>query len=93
MEYLVAFIVYTASAILSLLMFCMLLRVLLSFFAPESESAFVMLIYTITEIVVYPVRMLFQKLGWFQNVPIDMAFLCASLLLLVIQMLLPPIIL
>ena len=35
----------------------------------------------LTEPIVAPVRALFARMGWFQNVPIDVSFFAAYLLL------------
>ena len=46
-------------------------------------------LYALTEPVIYPVRALFEKMNWFQNLPIDISFLVAYILISVISMLLP----
>ena len=38
----------------------------------------------ITEPVVYPIRKLFEKLNWFQGIPLDMSFMAAFLILSVV---------
>ena len=43
----------------------------------------------VTEPVVAPVRRLFERLNWFQNLPIDISFLVAYLLLTLVSSLLP----
>lgn len=85
MDYIVLFVFLTASAIISSMLACMFARVVLSLFFPESESGIAIIIYTITETIVAPVRILFAKLGWFQNIPIDMAFFSTVLILVLIQ--------
>ena len=38
----------------------------------------------VTEPIILPIRALFARLGWFQNLPIDISFLVAYLLLTVL---------
>ncbi len=66
-------------AILSVIELAMFLRMILSWFMPDSESAFVALLLTVTEPVILPFRLLFHRLNWFQSLPIDIAFFVAFL--------------
>ncbi|MGM9682349.1 MAG: YggT family protein, partial [Eubacteriales bacterium] len=70
------------------LQFAMLLRAILSWF-PMEDNKFTNFLYALTEPVIYPVRALFEKMNWFQNLPIDISFLVAYILISVISMLLP----
>lgn len=58
----------------------MMLRAILSWF-PIDSNKFVDFLYTITEPFIVPIRLLFEKLGWFQNLPIDISFMVSYLLL------------
>lgn len=58
----------------------MLLRAIFSWF-PMEPNKFTDLLYTITEPFIYPVRRLFQRMNWFQNSPLDMAFFFTCLLI------------
>ena len=53
-----------------------LLRALMSWIDME-ENVFTELVYRLTEPFIVPFRMLFAKLNWFQQIPIDMAYLSA----------------
>ena len=53
-----------------------LLRALMSWIDME-ENVFTELVYRLTEPFIVPFRMLFVKLNWFQQIPIDMAYLSA----------------
>lgn len=58
----------------------MFVRAILSWF-PIEDNKFTEFLYAVTEPVVYPVRLLFEKMNWFQNLPIDVSFFVAYLLL------------
>ena len=73
--------------LLSAIQLAMLIRAILSWF-PMDSNKFVDFLYAITEPFIVPIRMLFQRLNWFQNLPIDISFMVAYLLLSVISMLL-----
>ena len=66
--------------LLSALQLAMLLRAILSWF-PMDSNRFTDFLFGITEPFIYPVRLLFEKLNWFQNLPIDISFLVTYLLL------------
>ncbi len=66
----------------------MLARAILSWF-PMNSNKFSDFIYSITEPFIYPVRMLFDKMGWFSGLPIDIAFLVTYLLISIILVFLP----
>lgn len=74
--------------VLSILQLAMLLRAILSWF-PIEPNKFIDFLYGITEPVIYPFRALFNRLNWFQNLPIDVAFSAAYITLFVIGILLP----
>ena len=74
--------------ILSVIQIAMLLRAILSWLPIESNK-FIDFLYGITEPVIYPYRALFNRLNWFQNFPIDVAFSAAYITLFVIGLLLP----
>jgi len=62
----------------------MMLRAILSWFFMDSNK-FVDFLYAITEPFIVPIRLLFEKLGWFQNLPIDVSFMVSYLLLSVLS--------
>ncbi len=73
--------------LLSAIQLAMLLRAILSWF-PIDSNKFIDFLYGITEPLIIPIRALFQKMNWFQNLPIDVAFLVTYLLLSVLSMVL-----
>ena len=74
--------------ILSVLQLAMLLRAILSWF-PMEPNKFTDFLFGITEPIIYPYRALFNRLNWFQNLPIDIAFMAAYITLFIIGILLP----
>ena len=65
----------------------MLVRIFLSVFGVEANRL-TDFIWGITEPFIYPFRKLFYKLNWFQETPIDMAFLVADLTLAILTLIL-----
>ena len=66
--------------LLSGIQLAMLIRAILSWF-PIEPNKFINFIYAITEPFVAPVRALFDKMGWFSGLPIDMSFMASFLLI------------
>lgn len=73
---------------LSIIQLAMLLRAILSWF-PMEPNGFTEFLFAITEPFIYPFRALFNRLNWFQNLPLDVAFSAAYITLFVISILLP----
>ena len=65
----------------------MMLRAILSWFF-DSDGKFIKFLYVLTEPAIMPIRRLFQKLNWFQETPIDMAYTATYLVLMLVQVLL-----
>ncbi len=66
--------------------FLLLLRALLSWFPiPDSITE---ILHTVTEPIILPMRILFDKLGIDVPIPIDMPFLCTFILLSILESLL-----
>ena len=89
MEALVYFLVALVSKALGLLQLLMMIRAVLSWFPIDDSSAIVRCITLVTEPIVYPVRILMDKIPFFANLPIDLSFLVAYLLLIFVRALLP----
>ena len=70
----------TVSVILVTLQLAMTVRAILSWF-PIEPNKFTTFLNIITEPIVYPVRKLFEKMNWFQNIPLDMSFMTTYLIL------------
>ena len=81
-------VAYTAQALLSIINLCMLIRAVLSFLPVRDDNPVHSFVYMVTEPIISPIRRLFDRFGWFRNSPLDMPFLCASLLLLALSSLL-----
>lgn len=78
----------TALALIGVLEIAMFARAILSWFDQTGESKISVFLYTITEPVILPVRRLFEKMHWFEGLPIDVAFTATWLLLMIVQILL-----
>ena len=61
----------------------MMIRAILSWF-PIDSNRFTQFLVGITEPIVYPIRKLFQKLNWFQDIPLDMSFMAAFMLISIV---------
>lgn len=71
MDYMLKFIQVTAEAALTVLEIAVFIRCVMSFFAPDSDSTFSRLIFTITEPFLAPIRALFDRIPAMANLPID----------------------
>lgn len=71
---------------LQLLMFA---RALLSWLPVGEDTPISNFLFAVTEPVVMPVRMVLERFQWVQNMPIDISFFVAMMLLILIQALLP----
>ena len=81
MDLFVTILAGTAQALLFALEICMLLRAILSWFPIREDNPILLFVTMMTEPLVAPIRALFERLGWFQNLPIDISFFVAYLLL------------
>ncbi len=87
MELFIFVIKNAAILLLSFVQIAMLIRAILSWF--PIDNRFVDFICTMTEPFIYPVRRLFEKMGWFQGLPVDVSFMVSYLLITVILIFLP----
>ena len=71
----------TAMTLVWALEICMLLRAVLSWFPIRDDNPILTFVHAVTEPIVAPIRALFDRMGWFRNLPIDISFLVAYLLL------------
>lgn len=74
----------TAQIILFILQIAMMARAVLSWF-PMNDSKLADFLYSVTEPVIFPVRLLFEKMNWAGNLPIDIPFFVTFLLLSIIE--------
>lgn len=75
-------IVSLALGVLELSMF---LRAILSWFVSE-DNRFLLFLVAITEPFILPFRMLFEKMNWFQDVPMDVPFMATYLVLILLTL-------
>jgi YggT family protein len=83
-----ALLVGTARALIVVLELCMLVRAVLSWFPIRENNPILLFVIAVTEPIVAPIRALFDKMGWFRSLPIDISFLVAYLLLTLVGTLL-----
>lgn len=70
----------TVCVILAAIQLAMTARAILSWF-PIEPNKFITFLNVVTEPVVYPVRKLFEKMNWFQNIPLDMSFMTTFMII------------
>ena len=85
MDLVVKLIIGIAQAILVTLQVAMLVRAILSWFPLGEDNPIVLFVTMLTEPIVAPIRALFERMNWFQNIPIDISFLVAYILLSVVS--------
>ena len=66
----------------------MLFRAILSWFFMDDDNLVMSILYAVTEPFIVPIRALFEKMGWFRNLPIDISFFVTYILLSIISMML-----
>ena len=77
----VRLVIGVAEAILFVLELAMLIRAILSWLPIRDDHPIVQFVAMLTEPIIAPIRALFARMNWFQNIPIDISFLVAYLLL------------
>jgi len=70
--------------LLYVMQFLMFGRALMSWFFPEEDNKIARFLFVITEPLVYPIRQLLSKIEFFNTVPIDMSFLFAMIILIIL---------
>lgn len=83
-EFLYVLVIF-AMGFIELLSLCMGARAILSWFLEDNGGGLMRFLYVITEPAIMPLRKLFHKLNWFQEIPIDMAFLFTFIALMLLQ--------
>lgn len=68
---------------LYLLDLAMLLRAILSWLPIDEDNPLLHIAYMITEPFIYPIRALLHRFELFRNLPIDIAFIITSVLILI----------
>ncbi|MBO7250776.1 MAG: YggT family protein [Clostridia bacterium] len=72
---------------IELISLAMFVRAIMSWFF-DIDGKFVRFLYVFTEPAIMPMRRLFDKMNWFHDVPIDMAYSATFIVLVLIQILL-----
>lgn len=85
MDLFLTLVVGTASALVTVIELCFLVRAVLSWLPIGDDNPILKFVFMVTEPIIMPIRALFERLGWFQNMPIDISFLVAYLLLIALS--------
>ena len=70
----------------------MLARAIMSWLPVDEESAMFRFLIVVTEPIILPVRKLLERSETIASLPIDLSFMVAYLLLIIVQFLLPTVI-
>jgi len=70
-------------AILYAMQFFMFGRAIMSWISPDEDNKITQFLFIVTEPLVYPIRQLLNKLNLFSNLPIDMSFMFAMVILII----------
>ena len=70
-------------ALLYAMQFLMFGRAIMSWFAPDEDNRIAQFLFVVTEPFVYPIRQLLNKFNFFSNIPIDMSFMFAMIILII----------
>ena len=81
MEYAFYVLANTILILIDILQFAMLARAILSWLDPMQQWRISSFLRALTEPVIMPVRLLCEKMHWFEGVPIDIPFLITMILL------------
>lgn len=79
----------TVRLFLSLVYFAMLLRALLSWFVEEDGNVIMALLVFVTEPFISPVRFLLSRFRFVNECPIDISYMAAFFLIMILQAALP----
>ncbi len=70
------------------LQFAMLIRAILSWFPLSDDNKIEAFLFGVTEPLIYPIRVLFEKFDSMRNIPIDIPFFVTYLILTVLSVML-----
>ena len=77
---------YTVGVILEVLSIALFIRAIFSWIDPMHEGAISRFLLVMTEPVIFPIRVLCERMNWFENVPIDMPFLLTMILITLLEL-------
>ncbi len=89
MEEILYILAKTVELFLGAISTCMFLRVIMQLFVDASGSKFFQFIITVTELFVFPFRVIMAKFNILQDTPIDAPFMVAYLFIALTSMFLP----
>ena len=72
---------------IEVLTLAMTVRAILSWFY-DGDGVFVRFLYVFTEPAIMPLRKLFYRMNWFQDIPIDVSYGATYIVLMIVQILL-----
>lgn len=75
----------TVALLLDALSLLMLARAIISWLPDLSDSSLGDFLFTVTEWVIHPVRVLFDRFGWGQNMMLDMPFFVTFIILSIVR--------
>ncbi len=78
----------TVSYLITVIQFLMFARAILSWLPIDEDNPIVNFLYAVTEPVIMPVRVVIERFGWFEGMPIDMSFFITFILLSILEMML-----
>jgi YggT family protein len=85
LEYVLGVLANVVILLLSGIQLAMLVRAILSWFPIRDDNPILLFTTLITEPIVAPIRALFEHFGWFRNIPLDISFFVAYILLSVVS--------
>ncbi len=88
MDQLLYIIVASVHAFISIMIFLLLARAVMSFFASE-ESGLFAFCCVVTEPIIFPIRLLLSHIPALEDLPIDISFMVTYLILILVQSALP----
>lgn len=75
--------------LLGILMLAMLIRAVLSFIPAAENWRFTEAVYYVSELAVAPVRTVIMRFSWAEELPIDISFMVAYFLIVLLRAFLP----
>lgn len=71
--------------LLTVLVFAIFVRAILSWFPVDEDGPLVSFVYLITDPVIVPIRAFLERFSFFQNTPVDFSSFFAMLILMILQ--------
>lgn len=88
MKLLLYLVVKFLDLMLTIVIFAISARNILQITAADENNKLYILAYALSEPVIIPMRLLCEKRGWFQGLPIDAAAVATAFVLILVQMIL-----